>query len=118
MFDLVRPCTDCPFRKEHGIRVTRGRAKEIAGCFITEPGAIFSCHKTCKREDDDGEYRPDSSSSICVGGLMFAEKQGKCVNTYRIGERLGLYKVDQLDKSAYPDVFDNLRQMLKTAWRK
>lgn len=60
MFDLKRPCDNCPFRKEGGIRLHPGRAREIARGQIDNPGMTFPCHKTVdyEAEDANDDNRP------------------------------------------------------------
>jgi hypothetical protein len=117
-YDLHTPCSDCPFRKEGGIRLTRARVMEVAAC-TENPGGEFPCHKTVKRDEDD-EDDEDSCDSYdhaaakhCAGALVFAEKQGTSSQMIRIAERLGMYDASKL--RGHDDVFDSVEDMLDTA---
>lgn len=65
-------------------------------------GAMFPCHKTTADvETDDGDERvttPDSQ--FCAGALIAMEHSGVSNQMVRIGERLGLYDVNQMDMTS------------------
>ena len=118
MFDLRQVCSNCPFLKSGGIRLMAGRVREIARCFTDVQGGTFPCHKTVKNDDDDDDSggRPmRRGEQICVGGILFADKQGRANQMVRIGERTGF---DIRKVSGKGLVFDSLAQMLKTAWKR
>lgn len=117
MFDLRSPCSDCPFLKTGGIRLTRGRVREIARCFTDSQGAVFHCHKTVTHDDndDDGGTITTGNEQVCAGGLIFADKQGKANQGMRIAMRLRLFNPDAL--TGRDRVFDSLAAMLRTADR-
>lgn len=52
-YKLKRPCANCPFRREGGIPLTRGRIREIAGMMLHSQGGSFPCHKTVNHEARD-----------------------------------------------------------------
>lgn len=114
MFDLKGPCTDCPFLKAGGIRLTPGRVREIAACFTDWHGATFYCHKTTE-EDDDGDPVRTGREQMCAGGLVFALKQHKMNQMARIGSRIG-WNPDTM--IGHDRVFDSLTAMLRTAVRR
>lgn len=118
-FELKRPCDNCPFRREGGVRhLAPERVAQIAGAMLDGQGATFACHKTTiDVEDDDGvEHRAAGPrSQHCAGALIFAEKNGNANQPMRIAERLGLYDAKALmaDKRVVDMVFDDLAEMLR-----
>jgi len=117
MFDLKRPCVDCPFLIEGGIRLRAARVLDIAHAFLDTRGALFQCHRTVKNienddEEDDGGRPWRAGEQMCVGGMLFAYKQGKANQMMRIGERTGF---DPRLLEGRNLVFRSLRAMLKTA---
>lgn len=107
-WDLRRPCDDCPFRKEGGIRLTAGRIHEIAGGMLSPDGTTFACHKTT---GVTGSGKRDERH--CAGALIFAEKHGTATQMMRIAGRLGVYDPGRLlDHDA---VFDDLPSMLRSS---
>lgn len=116
MFALKRACPDCPFRKDGGIRLTRGRTIEVAGYFITGQGGTFPCHRTVKDDDeDDDQPRPISPDwQLCAGGMIFADKVGRSSAMMQLGIRLGLMKLDQLEDR--DGIVDSLKELLALSW--
>lgn len=115
MFEMKRPCSACPFLKVGGVRLTAGRVREVAANFITEPGAMFPCHKTV--ESDDRQWARHAGWQMCAGGLLFAEKvrPTRPVTMIQLAERMGLYDRTRLDGAEL--VFDSLAEMTKMAIR-
>ena len=112
MFDVKRPCSDCPFRREGGVRLVAWRIREIVRGVTTNPGATFACHKTTGVA---GGEAPPGGPQMCAGALIFADKLGRLAHPQltRIMMRIG-----QLDPDALrgrEDVFDSLAEMLDTA---
>jgi len=105
-----RPCNDCPFLRDGGIRLTRDRVKEIARGQLDTQGASFACHKTTGVL---GKL-PREKDLQCAGGLIFAEKQGAANQITRIMGRLGLYDPDQL-RPWHDGEFGSVTEMLATA---
>jgi hypothetical protein len=129
-FDLTMPCGDCPFRRVGGVRLTKSRIREIAGAVTDRQGATFSCHKSVDyssldefEDGGDGDERigdppRDRTDEFhCAGALIFAEKNGRVSQMVRIAERLGLYDHTKFTEEAKALVFDDMREMLKTAIR-
>jgi hypothetical protein len=108
MFDLKRPCATCPFLKVGGIRLHKDRAREIAGYFTDAQGGTFACHSTIDYNQDED----NDDEQMCVGGMVFADKQNKANQIVRIMERCGAIDWPTLRKSR-PLVFDSVRQMIK-----
>jgi len=97
------PCKDCPFLKEGGIRLTKERAREIAGNATSDAGRSFSCHK---------EEGPTEKRAHCAGSLILAEKAGVATQMMRIMLRLGLYDPGKIRAKDRERVFDSKRQMI------
>lgn len=115
MFDIVKPCDDCPFRREGGIRLVPQRAQEIADMMLSDQGGTFMCHKTATSDiGDDGEgvvrgERPQH----CAGALIFAEKNGNATQAMRIAERLRLYDpLKVMAGDGQDEIFDSRAEML------
>jgi hypothetical protein len=109
-FDLVAPCSDCPFLKEGGIRLNRDRMAEIAGYTMSDHNSkMFACHKTTGAER--GKRVPAQNHSHCAGALIFGYKQGQRSQIHQIMERLGRYDSEKL--VGHERVFDTLEEMLE-----
>lgn len=108
---MPKPCDDCPFRRENGIRLYAERIVEIVGCVAPEDmqGGNFPCHKTVEHDARDRR-----SELECTGGLIFAYKQGLSSQGTRIAERLGLIDPALADQP-WPEIFDDLDEMLGQA---
>lgn len=119
-YDLKKPCSDCPFKRGTAMRLTRERAKEIAGMMLSSNGGIFPCHKTTIESDDgDGEMIVTQKSKHCAGALIFAEKNGVSTQMMRIAERLGMYDAKVMaDQETVNSVFSSGREMVKHMTRK
>ena len=92
-YRMRRPCDSCPFLREGGIRLTRGRVREIAGMMTAGGPGDFPCHKTTvdvEGEDGENDREATPESKHCAGALIFAEKNGTATQMMRIVERLGL----------------------------
>ena len=114
-FDLRKPCEDCPFLREGGIRLRRERVLEIAEAMLDSQGSTFACHKTTiDSPDGDGDLVATPKSKHCAGALIFAEKNENGTQAMRIMERLGMYDAKALmsDKTVVDRVFDDLDEML------
>jgi hypothetical protein len=103
-FKLKRPCEDCPFLKEGGIRLRKARAEEIGGMMLSSDGGTFACHKTT---DSGGSEGPEQH---CAGALIFAEKHHTATQSMRVAERLRMYDFTKLQGE--DDVFDTIEEML------
>jgi hypothetical protein len=115
-YKMTTPCDSCPFRKSGGVRLAPGRAREIIGAVLSNPGGTFGCHKTVDYGDgydDEG----DGGKAHCAGALIFAEKQRKATQMTRWAERLGLYDAAKLMAGpAVAEVFDTIPEMLTAQW--
>lgn len=113
-FDLKKPCSNCPFLKKAGVRLTPARVRQVAENALSPHGGTFSCHKTTT-EDDNGHRVESKDSRHCAGALIFAERNGNATQMMRIAERLGLYDARAImkDKAVVRSVFKDLPEMLR-----
>lgn len=108
MFDLKRPCSNCPFlKKDEAVTLRAERIKELHEAATGMQGAPFFCHKTVEYSSD----RPDTSrSSICAGSLVYQIKLQSPNQSTRIAGRMGLIDAKALARFE-AEVHDGL-----TAW--
>ena len=85
-YDLVRPCTECPF-VQGGVTLSYDRREEIAYALNRTE---FVCHKT---NPGVGGNPPEKH---CAGALIVCERQGSVSQMARIMERLGQYDASKL----------------------
>lgn len=105
---LIAPCGECPFLREGGIRVRPDRAREIARTHIEEGGgAIFHCHKSVYT--GRGRWRK-ADRLHCAGAILFALNNGVHTLAMQLGERLGLYELDQM--TGHEHVFGSWEEMV------
>jgi hypothetical protein len=110
MFDIKKPCVDCPFRKDgHMLRsLGKGRMEEIVTNVVKEDG-FFSCHKTVDYSDDTPTLK--EQNRFCAGALIAVEKADATYrnrNT-RIANMMGIYDPKNLrDKESVIDPKDYL----------
>lgn len=120
---MSAPCSNCPFLKKGGVRLTMGRIEEITSGLLKSQGHTFTCHKTtvdADAEDEDEEGVTDRvdgpNAQHCGGALIFAEKNGNQTQMMRFAERLGLYDPAALAAlKAHRRIFDSVAEMMKTA---
>lgn len=105
---MTTPCPDCPFRKEGGIPLRRGRIREIGGMMLDSRGGTFPCHRSV-----DYAVRNEDAETHCAGALIFAEKQGTLPQLARIMGRLGVYDPRKFTDESRSLVWDSLGQWLK-----
>jgi hypothetical protein len=114
--NLEKPCDDCPFRKEGGIRLSERRIDDIV------EAERFDCHKTVHDDgwnDETGEYASRGDERMCAGWMIMREKledsEGvRIPQIMQIAERLGMYDKKKLMESA-DQVFDSVENMKDTA---
>ena len=101
-FDLVRPCSDCPFRSDRPFHLNRERVLEILG----DPGGkrwwpapSFVCHKTIEyRADDRVHIGPDAQQ--CAGVMGVLHHVNRPNDAMQLAERFGLWNPNKLDPRA------------------
>lgn len=77
LFQMKRPCPDCPFLKDGGIELHEGRLEQIKNDLLVDDQRPFQCHKTTYstggRYDDDGDrYLPSGKEAYCAGAMAFS----------------------------------------------
>lgn len=109
-FDMVRPCTNCPFRTDCLEGWLGGnRAEEIADG-ITVGDQTFACHETTQHDDEDGAHIPTREEQHCAGAMILLEKLEQPNQLMRISERLHGYDMRKLDMTA--PVFDDVDEFV------
>jgi len=92
MFDLKRPCTNCPFRKDKGglFALHPDRLAEI----MTAPA--FQCHKTV---DYDADYddRAGDRPQQCAGLMAVLHREGRPNQIMQIAMRISDFDPAALD---------------------
>ena len=86
MFDLKRPCINCPFRRGvgEGFGLGSDRLEEIAA------GSAFQCHKTV-------DYKAGDRPQQCAGLMAVLRREGEDNQIMQIAERLRAARFDDLD---------------------
>lgn len=110
-YEMVKPCANCPFRREGFIPLQAERVEEIAEGMLQTQGHTFACHKTTESDPDGNDRVITNESQHCGGALIFAEKNGNATQMMRICERLGMYDARKLEPH-HDLVFDDLDEML------
>jgi hypothetical protein len=99
MFDLKRPCKDCPFLKDGTMLHTLdpGRIEGIVESLHED--FPFRCHKTIdyQKEDDEGSIPFEEGNNLCAGSLIYLQKCGKTNTPMQLGERLGWFDPTKLE---------------------
>jgi hypothetical protein len=116
-FDLCKPCDNCPFRREGGIRLFRTEAAKLASTVLLGVEFGFLCHKTVVFEEDDGgqlRSKRHENEQHCAGALIFAEKNNVPTMLMRKAEQDGAYSSGALmsGNPAVAEVFDNPSEMV------
>lgn len=107
MFKLKAPCSNCPFRKEGGIQLGRGRLRGIIETLLRDDWSNFQCHRTVHNEKtggqwgEDGAYEPSGREAMCAGAAIFLEKAGRPTVGMRLARCTGDYHPSQ-----YGETFD------------
>lgn len=110
-YDMHEPCSNCPFRREGGIKLRSERIEEISQTMLNSQGGDFPCHKTTVSTDNEGDRVATRKSKHCAGALIYAEKQGNATQLMRISERLGLY--DHTKLKGHDEVWDDESEWLE-----
>ncbi len=91
MFNMVRPCHNCPFRKGQGelFGFHQKRLDEIV------VATAFQCHKTVDYSGNGPEQgdRPQQ----CAGLMAVLHREGKANSIMQVAERLGHFDPARLD---------------------
>jgi hypothetical protein len=99
VFELHRPCSNCPFRKG------QGELYQLDLDHIVNADA-FQCHKTVDYKNwDDPKLRPGEDPQQCAGLMSLLSREGQPSTIMQVGERLGAF--DPL-KLVHTDVYASL----------
>lgn len=103
MFDLKKPCKNCPFRVGQGelYQLHQDRLQEIFNA------PAFQCHKTV---DYSGE-NPSSGNKPqqCAGLMAVLVAEGRPNQIMQVAERLGYFDPGYLDRR---DVYDSIDSVM------
>ena len=115
-FDLKKPCTNCPFRKDSRKRwLSKARAQDLVSTVILGDDS-FTCHKTVNyeawnKQDDDTEYQPNGEEQFCAGALHLEHKCNTGGNlTIRIARMMKLFEYENLKAGEL--VFDTAAEFI------
>lgn len=105
MFDLKRPCNNCPFRKGQGSLFALG-AERVAGIV---DGPAFQCHKTVDYSEDAA--LPGDRPQQCAGLMAVLNRSNRLNTIMQVASRLGHLSLDALDPDgvAYASVEEATR---------
>ncbi len=92
MFDLVRPCVTCPFRRGQGSRF-RLRPERLDDIYRAPS---FQCHKTADY-DEDGEGRAGDRPQQCAGLMAVLNRENAPNQIMQVAQRLGALDPSRLD---------------------
>lgn len=92
MFDLKRPCVNCPFRKNQGqlFQLHPERLRDI------KEAPAFQCHKTVVY-GEESETSPGDRPQQCAGLMAVLHREGEPNQIMQIAERLGHLDPTALD---------------------
>ena len=114
MFDLKRPCKNCPWLKELGpkFQLHPDRIREIVNA------SSFSCHKTVNydamEEDENGECETQykkSGAQQCAGLIAMLWKQGEMNQITQVATRLTDFDPSRIDGS---EVYDSVEEAIRS----
>jgi len=99
MFRQMKPCSDCPFLREGGVRHGAAATADYASYFLHPVGATFPCHASVPKDDPRSDWSGwREGQTLCAGGLIFAEKLGKRNGIARLGIARGWYDPGKLEQ--------------------
>lgn len=96
-FRLIKPCGNCPFRKEGAIDLESGRLQGIVNHLVHDDHSTFHCHvtvvgKTGGEWDEEGQYTASGNEAMCAGAMIYLEKLGRPTVGMRLGRLWGRYQ--------------------------
>lgn len=98
MFDLKRPCVNCPFRKGQGslFQLSEDRLTEIFNA------PAFQCHKTVNYDDsEDGEARAGDRPQQCAGLMTVLHREKTPNQIMQVAQRLSGFNAADLDPDGH-----------------
>lgn len=104
LFQMKRPCQDCPFLKKGGIELHEGRLKQIKEGLMADDKRPFQCHKTTYStggvyDEDSDSYLPSGKESYCAGAMAFLYANRRMNVPMRLGVIFGALNIDDLAAS-------------------
>lgn len=111
-FDMVRPCGDCPFRRDTPCQLEGDLPETVMEGLIFN-GDGFMCHKTVAY-DDPATYaggRPTANDQHCAGAMIFLEKVREPNKMMLRALARGTFDPERLDMAA--PVVDTAREFLR-----
>lgn len=96
MFDLKRPCVNCPFRRGQGslFQMHPDRLAEIIAA------VAFQCHKTVDYSSYEGEGRAGDRPQQCAGLMAVLHRAGQPNQIMQVASRLGFLDPAAVDPGA------------------
>ena len=91
MFNLTRPCVNCPFRRGEG-RLFGLHSARLTAIFAAP---AFQCHKTV--DYAGGTPRPGERPQQCAGLMAVLHREGQPNQIMQVAEGLGYLDPDALD---------------------
>ncbi|HHT4259169.1 TPA: hypothetical protein ACTYZB_004836 [Klebsiella variicola] len=102
LFQMKRPCQDCPFLKNGGIQLHEGRLTQIKKTLLSDDQRPFQCHKTTyptggDYDEDSGKYLPSGKEVYCAGAMAFLYANRRMNVPMRLGVVYGVLNIDDLE---------------------
>jgi hypothetical protein len=105
VFDLKRPCVNCPFRKGQGSRFALDPSR-LQGVV---DGVAFQCHKTVDYSQwDDVERRSGDRPQQCAGLMAVLHRSGRHNQIMQVAERLTDFDPATVDPDG--EAYDSIDQ--------
>lgn len=92
-FELTRPCSECPFRRDITFHLAPGRAQDIVGA-VFDDEKVFTCHKTL--------HLPELDQQHCAGVLIMYHsiEDWRSHKAFRMAAMLDIWNPEQMDWTA------------------
>lgn len=118
IFKQKAPCSDCPFRRDGGVRHGPRAMAEYIQYFVGFPGTTFPCHKSVPRDIPRDRWTDwQEGQVLCAGGVIFGLKNG-CANAVtQIGFETGALRFKQYAPADVAAVFDTVTEALNAQRR-
>ncbi|HGL3854507.1 TPA: hypothetical protein ACKE3U_003836 [Klebsiella aerogenes] len=102
LFQMKRPCPDCPFLKSGGIDLHEGRLEQIKVGLLEDDQRPFQCHKTTYStgggyDEESGRYVPSGKEVYCAGAMTFLYANRRMNVPMRLGIIYGALNIDDLE---------------------
>jgi len=109
MFDLKKPCADCPFLKDSTMRksLRPGRVKGIVEDLLSNDYTVFTCHKTIDYskldkdiwdESKEESFTHQPGNQMCMGSMIFLQKLGRPHVSQRLAYAMGKINYKKLEQ--------------------